>query len=91
MSKQSFLSSEAQELYDLLRLLVSEERFAYDYTRKWRFLCATPQEHAKLCRFLGVDLPAKVIPEELAEMDAREIDAGKKPRKRRKKQPALAS
>jgi len=78
------LSPEAQELFDLLRTLVSEDRFAYDYTRNWRFLCATPAEHLKLCKFLGVDPPKRCMPEALAEMSADDYDKGKRPRKRKK-------
>lgn len=48
------------EIETLLALLVTEERFAYDYTKQWRFLCAKPAEHARLCELLGVPLPSKV-------------------------------
>lgn len=54
------LSDEAREVLELLRTMLSEERFAYDYTRRWRFVCLTPSEHSFLCSVLGVEPPEKV-------------------------------
>jgi hypothetical protein len=72
-----------EEILSLLRRLFSPDRFAYDLSKKWRYICATPAEHAKICRFLGIDPTTTVGFGDLAAMDAREVDAGKKPRKRR--------
>lgn len=50
----------AQELKELLRTLLVEERFAYDYTGHWRFICARPEEYKKLCELVDVPVPKSV-------------------------------
>ena len=57
MVDPSELSDEAKAILELLRTAVSPERFAYDYTRQWRYLCLTPKEHGFLCDVLGVERP----------------------------------
>jgi hypothetical protein len=49
-----------ERLFELFTLALSEERFCYDNTGKWRFLCMTPEEVKEMANLLGVKAPQKV-------------------------------
>ena len=50
--------SELEAIKNVLKRVLADDRYAKDYTGRWRFLAATPDEHRELLKLCGLETPA---------------------------------
>jgi hypothetical protein len=50
------------DIETILRKALSSDRFAFDYSKTWRFLSLTPEEHRSLLKHFNLPAPtAKLV------------------------------
>jgi hypothetical protein len=55
---RTFVSIQTMTPEDILKRALGSDRFAFDYSKSWRFLALTPEEHKALLKHF--DLPSPV-------------------------------
>lgn len=46
---------------DIFKRALGSDRFAFDYSKSWRFLALTPEEHKALLKHFNLPSPAAAV------------------------------